>query len=153
MFCFALIILLEELFYFNEELQSEPSVKESSTWSWEVINDESQSRPRNPIWHPSLPLDQLALNSNSDTDGKLDPGTTRDFQDTFGDGKETEIASKSDELQARFQTNAPRFSDINPGYPRREVSQNVIYQKPRVRVMIRSYMIPVPITIPITILM
>ena len=119
MFCFALIILLEELFYFNEELQSEPSVKESLTsWSWEDINDETQSRPWNPIWHPTLPLDQW----NSDAEGELDPGTTRDFPDPFGDGKETEIASKSDEPKARFQTNAPRFSDIDPGYPGRVVS-------------------------------
>ena len=119
MFCFALIILLEELFYFNEELQSEPSVKESLTsWSWEDINDETQSRPWNPIWHPKLPLDQW----NSDAESELDPGTTRDFPDPFGDGKETEIASKSDEPKARFQTNAPRFLDIDPGYPGRVVS-------------------------------
>ena len=119
MFCFALIILLEELFYFNEELQSEPSVKESLiSWSWEEINDETQSRPWNPIWHPKLPLDQW----KSDAESELDPGTTRDFPDPFGDGKETEIASKSDEPKARFQTNAPRFSDIDPGYPGRVVS-------------------------------
>ena len=119
MFCFALIILLEELFYFNEELQSEPSVKESLTSSfWEDINDETQSRPWNPIWHPTLRLDQW----NSDAEGELDPGTTRDFPDPFGDGKETEIASKSDEPKAKFQTNAPRISDIDPGYPGRVVS-------------------------------
>ena len=137
MFCFALIILLEELFYFNEELQSEPSVKESSTsWSWEDINDETQSRPWNPIWHPSLPLDQrtvinfefdaeaaakfLAVNSNSDAEAELDPGTTRDFPDPFGDGKKSEILSTSDESKARFQTNAPRVSDIDLGYPGRD---------------------------------
>ena len=120
MFCFALIILLEELFYFNEELQSEPSVKESLTSStWEDVNDdfivdETRSRP----W--ILPLDQwisinfefddeaaakfLAVNSNSDAEAELDPGTTRDFPDPFGNDKETEIASKSDEVQARFQS-------------------------------------------------
>ena len=127
---------MEELFYFNEELQSEPSVKESLTSStWEDVNDdfivdETRSRP----W--ILPLDQwisinfefddeaaakfLAVNSNSDAEGELDPGTTRDFPDPFGDDKETEIASKSDEVQARFQTNAPRVSDIDLGYPGRD---------------------------------
>ena len=126
MFCFALIILLEELFYFNEELQSEPSVKESLTSSfWEDINDETQSRPLDQWTSINFEFDAeaaakfLAVNSNSDAEAELDPGTTRDFQDPFDDGKDSEIASKSDELQARFQTNAPRVSDIDPGYPDR----------------------------------
>ena len=127
MFCFALIILLEELFYFNEELQSEPSVKESLTSSfWEDINDETESRPWNPIWHSTLPLDQW----NSDSEGELDPGTTRDFPDPFDDGKDSEILSTSDEPKARFPTNAPRVSDIDPGYPDRVALRTSLIRNP-----------------------
>ena len=118
---------MEELFYFNEELQSEPSVKESLTsWSWEDINGETQSRPWNPIWHPKLPLDQW----NSDAEGELDPGTTRDFPDPFDDGKDSEILSTSDEPKARFPTNAPRVSDIDPGYPDRVALRTSLIRNP-----------------------
>ena len=82
LFLFALIILLSRCFA--------PSYKEPLTSSsWEDVNDETQSRswvlPGKPM---HIELDIL-----------------RDSIKQFRDDKKSEILSKSDELQARFQTN------------------------------------------------